>query len=135
MCMKRFAVYPFLVVLFFLPLQTVYLLREPMIGGEKWQYGTMGIYATDILLILVLVLGAYCARYYVRRRTRSNFEGRKRSFSLLFARKQRASEKAVFAFQSNAPTDVFAPRYPALTAYTQSISLHTTRVSTPTEYP
>ena len=98
--MKRFAVYPFLVVLFFLPLQTVYLLREPMIGGEKWQYGTMGIYATDILLILVLVLGAYCARYYVRRRTRSNFEGRKRSFSLLFARKQRASEKAVFAPRS-----------------------------------
>jgi O-antigen ligase len=48
----------FLLSLFilFLPLQTVYLLHEPIIGGEKWQYGTIGIYATDIVLILLLLL-------------------------------------------------------------------------------
>ncbi len=92
--MYSFFRHGFLLLLLFLPLQTVYLLREPIIGGEKWQYGTIGIYATDILLMLIL--GWYGVRYFVRRRTRSNFEGRKRSFSLLFARKQMASEKAVF---------------------------------------
>ncbi len=51
-----------LLFFFLLPLQTVYLLREPMIGGEKWQYGTLGIYVTDILL--VLILGWYGVRYF-----------------------------------------------------------------------
>lgn len=39
-----------------LPLQTVYLLREIFIKGEKWQYGTIAIYGTDILLVLLLGL-------------------------------------------------------------------------------
>lgn len=39
-----------------LPLQTVYLLREIFIEGEKWQYGTIAIYGTDILLVLLLGL-------------------------------------------------------------------------------
>ena len=106
--MKRFAVYPFLVVLFFLPLQTVYLLREPMIGGEKWQYGTLGIYATDILL--VLILGWYGVRYFVRRRSRQGTGGRKHQlvrltgtqkqlFLMPFASEQIAKKKFVFTFQ------------------------------------
>jgi len=44
----------FSLYLFLLPLQTVFLLREPTVGGEKWQYGTIGIYATDILLVVLL---------------------------------------------------------------------------------
>lgn len=106
--MKRFAVYPFLMVLFFLPLQTVYLLREPMIGGEKWQYGTLGIYATDILL--VLILGWYGVRYFVRRRSRQGTGGRKHQlvrltgtqkqlFLMPFASEQIAKKKFVFTFQ------------------------------------
>ena len=39
-----------------LPLQTVYLLREVFIGGEKWQYGTIAIYGTDILLLLLAII-------------------------------------------------------------------------------
>ncbi len=42
--------------LFFLPIQTVFLVREPFISGEKWQYGVIGIYATDILLSAALIV-------------------------------------------------------------------------------
>jgi O-antigen ligase len=52
---KKLSKYTFLSFLFFLPFQTVCLLREPMIGGEKWQYGTIGLYGTDILLLAALV--------------------------------------------------------------------------------
>lgn len=41
--------------LFLLPIQTVYFLREPFIDGVKWQYGTAGIYFSDLLLIGALV--------------------------------------------------------------------------------
>ena len=72
--MRRFRTYLFVLFLGIVPLQTVYLLREPMIGGEKWQYGTIGIYVTD--LVLMLIFGCYCVEYLVCRRTMSNFEGR-----------------------------------------------------------
>lgn len=42
--------------LFALPLQTVYLLREPFIDGVKWEYGVIGVYAIDILLLVILGL-------------------------------------------------------------------------------
>ncbi len=106
--MRRFGTYLFVLFLGILPLQTVYLLREPIIGGEKWQYGTIGIYATDILL--VLILGWYGARYFVRRRTRLNFEGQRhlivrlagaqrQLFLTPFASEQTAKKKFVFALQ------------------------------------
>ncbi len=94
--------------MFLLPFQTVYFLREPMIGGEKWQYGTLGIYATDILL--VLILGWYGVRYFVRRRSRQGTRGRKHQlvrltgtqkqlFLMPFASEQIAKKKFVFTFQ------------------------------------
>ncbi len=46
----------FFVFLFLLPFQTVYLLREPFIGGEKWQYGTIALYGTDILLLFLFIV-------------------------------------------------------------------------------
>lgn len=46
----------FLAFAFLLPLQTVFLLREPMINGAKWQYGVIALYATDILLVAALVI-------------------------------------------------------------------------------
>ena len=94
--------------MFLLPFQTVYFLREPVIGGEKWQYGTLGIYATDILL--VLILGWYGVRYFVRRRSRQGTGGRKHQlvrltgtqkqlFLMPFASEQIAKKKFVFTFQ------------------------------------
>lgn len=35
--------------LFLLPWQTIYIFKEYVIGGAKWQYGTVGIYATECL--------------------------------------------------------------------------------------
>lgn len=48
--------------LFLFPFQTVLLLREPLIGGEKWQYGTIGVYGTDILLFLAIVFFVIASR-------------------------------------------------------------------------
>lgn len=106
--MGRFLRFSFLFFIFLFPLQTVYLLREPMIGGEKWQYGTLGIYATDILL--VLILGWYGVRYFVCRRSRQGTGGRKHQlvrltgtqkqlFLMPFASEQIAKKKFVFTFQ------------------------------------
>lgn len=95
-----------LLFFFLLPLQTVYLLREPMIGGEKWQYGTLGIYATDILL--VLILGWYGASRW--KGWGNTIEGKSRWFTCLtgirkqlflmpFASEQTAKKKFVSVFQ------------------------------------
>jgi O-antigen ligase len=43
-----------LLFVFLLPIQTVLLLREPIIDGTKWQYGTIGLYGTDLLLLATL---------------------------------------------------------------------------------
>lgn len=40
--------------LLLLPVQTVWILREVMLGGEKWQYGTIGIYAMGIAASVAL---------------------------------------------------------------------------------
>lgn len=37
---------------FTLPFQTVWIAREVFFGGEKWQYGTIGIYVSEIFLAL-----------------------------------------------------------------------------------
>ncbi len=47
--------YGLLLFAFLLPFQTVFLWREPLIGGEKWQYGTIGVYAIDILLVIFFI--------------------------------------------------------------------------------
>ena len=54
--MSSFSKYFISFTVFLLPFQTVYFLREPLIGGEKWQCGTIGIYATDILILVSLLL-------------------------------------------------------------------------------
>ncbi|NTW45551.1 MAG: O-antigen ligase family protein [Candidatus Moranbacteria bacterium] len=48
----------FFLFVLLLPLQTVYLLREPMIGGAKWQYGTIGIFASALLLATAVMIAA-----------------------------------------------------------------------------
>ena len=49
--------YIFYIFVFLLPWQTVWILREIFYGNEKWQYGTIGIYVSDIFIIIWLALG------------------------------------------------------------------------------
>jgi hypothetical protein len=42
--------------LFLLPWQTIYIIQERIVNGGKWQYGTIGFYATEILLWVNVVL-------------------------------------------------------------------------------
>ncbi len=55
MSLKKISEYLFLGFLFLLPFQTVFLLREPFIDGEKWQYGAIAIYGTDILFLCFVI--------------------------------------------------------------------------------
>jgi hypothetical protein len=48
----------FFLFLFVLPFQTVYLWREPIIHGAKWQYGTIGIYLSSLVLAAAIMFGA-----------------------------------------------------------------------------
>ncbi|MFC1644442.1 O-antigen ligase family protein [Patescibacteria group bacterium] len=48
--------YLFYGFVFLLPWQTVFLVREIFVGGEKWQYGTVGVYFSDFILVFLLVL-------------------------------------------------------------------------------
>jgi len=43
-------------ILFLLPWQTIYLVQERFLNGVKWQYGTSGFYATEILLWLTVII-------------------------------------------------------------------------------
>lgn len=42
--------------LFLLPWQTVWIIQERMLNGQKWQYGTIQFFATEALLWLIIVL-------------------------------------------------------------------------------
>lgn len=44
---------------FLLPWQTILIIQEVYYGSEKWQYGTIGIYASDITLFLWICIGIY----------------------------------------------------------------------------
>lgn len=46
----------FLLFVFLLPWQTMWIMREVFIDGEKWEFGTIGIYASTVLCIAALVL-------------------------------------------------------------------------------
>jgi O-antigen ligase len=41
---------------FLLPWQTIWIIREVFYGTEKWQYGTIGLYISDIILITWIIL-------------------------------------------------------------------------------
>ncbi len=46
----------FYATIFFLPWQTMWMGREPWVGGFKWEYGVMGVYGVDVLLVALLGL-------------------------------------------------------------------------------
>ncbi len=41
---------------FSIPWQTIYIITEVFYGAEKWQYGTIGVYISDVFLIAWLLL-------------------------------------------------------------------------------
>lgn len=53
--MKKYSWYAFV---FLLPWQTVWILREVFVAGEKWQYATVGLYVSDVALLA-------CAAFFV----------------------------------------------------------------------
>lgn len=58
--MKKVISFLFALYILLLPWQSIVILREIFIGGEKWQYGTIGIYPATlaiIILIGVILLG------------------------------------------------------------------------------
>lgn len=56
MSLNKISEFLFLGFLYLLPLQTVFLLRESFIGDEKWQYGTIAIFGTDLILVMMFLL-------------------------------------------------------------------------------
>jgi O-antigen ligase len=54
--------YLFYVLVFSVPWQTLWIIREFYYDLEKWHYGTIGIYASDILLLLWVLIGCYLYR-------------------------------------------------------------------------
>ncbi|XLQ20711.1 MAG: O-antigen ligase family protein [Candidatus Moraniibacteriota bacterium] len=51
--------YLFYTFIFLIPWHTIYIVREVFYGSEKWQYGTIGIYLSDISLFLWIILSIY----------------------------------------------------------------------------
>ncbi|QQR77196.1 MAG: O-antigen ligase family protein [Candidatus Moraniibacteriota bacterium] len=55
---KNFLWYTFV---FLLPWQTVWIFREVFVDGEKWQYATIGMYVSDIVLVAFAIFFYLCA--------------------------------------------------------------------------
>jgi O-antigen ligase len=47
------------IFVFLLPWQTIWIVREVFYGGDKWQYGTIGVYLSDVFLIAWLCSSLY----------------------------------------------------------------------------
>lgn len=54
--------------LFFLPLQTILILRQPVVHGAIWQYGVIGWYASEVVLWACVILWFFW--YWRQARTR-----------------------------------------------------------------
>ncbi|MFA4818357.1 MAG: O-antigen ligase family protein [Patescibacteria group bacterium] len=48
--------YGFYLLVFILPWQTRWIIRDPLIGGEVWEYGRVSLYGWDIVLIVLLLI-------------------------------------------------------------------------------
>jgi len=58
--MTSFIEYGLYLLVFLLPIQTRWIIKAGMLNGGYWEYGTYGLYATDILLIMLLILYVIC---------------------------------------------------------------------------
>ncbi|MEK7653599.1 MAG: O-antigen ligase family protein [Patescibacteria group bacterium] len=52
---KKTIEYLFYFFVFFLPWQTAWIWQEGILGGAKWEYGTMVVYGSEILLWLIIL--------------------------------------------------------------------------------
>src|SRR3990167_5038077 len=57
----------FYAVIFLLPWQTRLIIEQGLINGQSWEYGTMSLYATDIV---ILALAAFYLLEIILHRTR-----------------------------------------------------------------
>ncbi|MEA2088720.1 MAG: O-antigen ligase family protein [Patescibacteria group bacterium] len=57
--MKKLFEYSLYLFIFLLPLQTCFIIRNVIINGYKWQYGTICFYLSDAVLIVLLLSGLY----------------------------------------------------------------------------
>ncbi len=48
--------YLFYLFIFSLPWQTRWIIRDPVLGGEAWEYGRISLYGWDILLVLLVII-------------------------------------------------------------------------------
>jgi hypothetical protein len=59
---QYFLEYGLYLFVFLLPWQTKLILRPGMLAGGDWEYGTISLYGTDILLIVLLILALILSR-------------------------------------------------------------------------
>jgi len=55
--------------LFLLPWPTIYIIQEKFVNGYKWEYGTIGFYATEIILWLTILV--FMIWYWQEKKTRA----------------------------------------------------------------
>ena len=48
--------YLFYLLIFTIPWQTRWIIRDPYLGGEVWEYGRISLYGWDILLVVLVVI-------------------------------------------------------------------------------
>ncbi|MBI5734107.1 MAG: O-antigen ligase family protein [Candidatus Kerfeldbacteria bacterium] len=48
--------YGFYLLVFILPWQTRWIIRDPLISGGTWEYGRISLYAWDVLLVILLII-------------------------------------------------------------------------------
>ncbi len=78
---RKFLEKLFYLFVFLLPWQTVWIIREIFYGGEKWQYGTIGLYLSDVALWVWLFGTAILYRQKIKKHLIEN----KKMFFILFA--------------------------------------------------
>ncbi len=71
--MDRCLRYGFFLFLFLLPFQTVYFLRETFVSEVKWEYGMVGVYFVDILL-LIFIISLLTEAFFFKKYQISNFK-------------------------------------------------------------
>jgi hypothetical protein len=57
--------YSLYIFIFLLPWHVIYIIREVFYVTEKWQYGTIGIYVSDVTLITWIVLSIYLYKEHI----------------------------------------------------------------------
>lgn len=83
MLLKKISTYLTLLFLFLLPWQTRYIWQEGILNQGHWEYGTFSIYATEILLWVILII--FFVQNFLKKQVWVDlYQKRKTRYSLLF---------------------------------------------------